>query len=208
MKKLFIVVLVLVAAFLVYKYAFKKGSDGSNREKPEAVAVSAHTDAFNESVNAVLSAYYQMTDGFVNWDSAAVGKDAAILQKALDSFQIEELKKDTLIYETAVFPYSNTKSNTATILETADWEGKRRAYQNLSENLRNLLIVVKYDQDTLYWQECPMAFNEDESANWISPDATIVNPYLGKKHPKYGATMLNCGETKEEISFSPDSIPQ
>ena len=69
-----------------------------------------------------------------------------------------------------------------------------------------LLITIKYDQGVVYWQECPMAFGENTIGNWLSAEEKVINPYLGAKDPKYGATMLNCGETKEKINFSvPDT---
>jgi hypothetical protein len=44
-----------------------------------------------------------------------------------------------------------------------------------------------------------MAFNENEPANWISNSQEIINPYLGKNHPKHKGTMLHCGEVKDSI---------
>ena len=40
---------------------------------------------------------------------------------------------------------------------------------------------------------------EDKGANWISNTPEIINPYLGKNHPEFKATMLHCGETKDSI---------
>lgn len=200
MKKLLLILVLVIAAFLVYKYAFKKSEP--EREKPAAIAVSAHSEAFNESVADMLNAYYTMTDGFVNWDSAAVNTNAIHLQDALNKLQMDELKKDTVIYETALFPFDNAKNGVASIISASGWEDKRRTLQDLSENIRMLLITVKYDGGTVYWQECPMAFGEGNRGNWLSANEKVVNPYLGNKDPKYGATMLNCGETKAKIYFS------
>ncbi len=200
MKKLLLFLVVLVAAFLVYKYAFKKNAPP--HEKPEAVAVSTHSDAFNTSVSDMLTSYYGMTDGFVNWDSSVVNAAALHLGQALDKLMMDELKKDTVIYETALFPFENARQATASIVSAGTWEEKRRALQDLSENIRILLITVKYDGATVYWQECPMAFGEGIRGTWLSADEKVVNPYLGNKDPKYGATMLHCGETKAKIEFS------
>ena len=57
----------------------------------------------------------------------------------------------------------------------------------------------KYEGPTLYFQNCPMAFNDTEPANWISKTKEIMNPYMGKKHPKYQSGMLNCGEIIDTI---------
>ena len=204
MKKLFLILLLLVAAYLIYKYAFKK--DEPKGAAPQSLAVSAHSEAFNTSVDAMLKNYFAMTDGFVNWDSSAVNKNAAALLESVGKLDMEDLKKDSIIYQTALSPVENLKSNAGAIISEGDWTAKRYALRDLSDNLRNFLITVKYDADPVYWQECPMAFGEGNSGNWLSKDEAITNPYLGKKDPKYGASMLSCGETKQKIDFSvPDT---
>ncbi|HTE12434.1 MAG TPA: hypothetical protein VK645_16485, partial [Chitinophagaceae bacterium] len=59
-----------------------------------------------------------------------------------------------------------------------------------------------YDRQKLYHQHCPMAFNDDEEAWWISNSNKIINPYLGRKHPKYKATMEGCGDITDSLDFS------
>ena len=204
MKKLLILLLVLIGAFLVYKNFFKK--DEPKRDEPKPIAVSKHSDAFNESIEKILDDYYAMHGGFVNWDSTTVNSSATNLKNSLDNFNTDELKKDSVIYQTVLFPLDNAKNNVALVIAAADWMGKRRALQDLSDNLRNILQVVKYDRAVVYWQECPMAFGDGMSGNWLSNKEEVVNPYLGNKDPKYGSTMLNCGETKMKIDFTaPDS---
>ena len=200
MKKLFWIVLLLLAAYLLYKFAFKK--EQVEKEKPKAVSVSAHTDVFNNSVENVLTQYYALTDAFVNWDSTAVRTAGLALQTALSDFNVEELKKDSTIYETALYPLEISKVSVGSVLDNNDWEQKRRALQDLSESIRMLLLTVKYDNSIAYWQECPMAFGAETIGNWLSAKEEVVNPYLGNKDPKYGATMLNCGEVKEKIDFT------
>lgn len=203
MKKLLIVIAVFVAAFLVYKLLKK---DKPPKAEPVPIAVSKHSDVFNRSMGAVLTAYYGMTDGFVSWDSAAVGKGAQSLQTALTDFKVDELRKDSAIYQTAQYPLETAKTNVGIIAGSQDWTEKRHALNDLSDALRMLLLTVKYDQAPAYWQECPMAFGEGQPGNWLSGKNEVVNPYLGNKDPKYGNTMLNCGENKMIIDFTrPDS---
>jgi hypothetical protein len=72
----------------------------------------------------------------------------------------------------------------------------------ISEALYNLVRTVKYDRQKLYHQHCPMAFNDEEEAWWISNSNKIENPYLGKKHPKYKGTMIGCGDITDSLDFS------
>ncbi|WP_276503351.1 DUF3347 domain-containing protein [Terrimonas pollutisoli] len=202
MKKVFAIlgiILLLLAGYIWYAFKGKKGPKGP---KPVALSVSKHSPAFNQSVQTALDAYYGMSEAFVNWDTAAIATQGNQLKTALDSLKIEELKVDTTgIYESALDPLSNARNEIANILKEPAIDQKRTALNNLSENLRLLFIVVKYDQGKLYWQECPMAFGEDQPGYWLSKTDEVRNPYLGTKHPKYKDGMLNCGGPKDTINF-------
>jgi len=63
----------------------------------------------------------------------------------------------------------------------------------------SFFTAINYEGPKLYLENCPMAFSDSISANWISNSAEIVNPYLGKSHPIYKAGMLHCGEVKDSI---------
>lgn len=194
--------IVLLAAGIL-RYVFFSGGKSSSSKEPDPVplTVSKHSDSFNTSVQSALTAYYNMSEAFVNWDTAEVDKIASNLKASLDAFNIDELKIDTTgIYESALDPLNNVKSTTENILSAPSIADKRTAFNQLSENLRLLLIVVKYDQSKLYWQECPMAFG-DTPGNWLSKTDSVRNPYLGLKHPKYGSEMINCGSPKDTINF-------
>jgi hypothetical protein len=209
MKKVFAILGILLLLFAGYIwYSFKGGTKRVKGPKPAAMTVSKHSPAFNQSVQSVLDAYYSLSEAFVNWDTVAIAKNGNDLKAALDSLKIEELKVDTTgIYETALDPLSNAKNEMANILKEPSIDTKRTAFNNLSENLRLLFIVVKYDQSKLYWQDCPMAFGEDQPGYWLSKTDAVRNPYLGTSHPKYKDGMLTCGSPKETINFmAPDTI--
>ncbi|MFV0607181.1 MAG: DUF3347 domain-containing protein [Niabella sp.] len=201
MKKFLLFLLILAGGFLVYKFYFKK--EKPKGDKPQPIVVSQHSKEFNHAVENILDAYFNMNEGFVNWDSTVVNKEAEKLRQTLKEFNIDELKKDSVIYETVLFPLNNAVSAVTNIQTETEWLKKRQGLQDLSDNLRTLLLTIKYDQRIVYWQECPMAFGEGMSGNWLSNKEDVVNPYLGKKDPKYGDGMLNCGKTKMAINFMP-----
>ena len=203
MKKFFAIlgiVLLLLAGYIWYQ--FKSGGKTPKGPKPVSLTVSKHSPAFNQSIQFLLEAYYNMSEGFVNWDTTAVARYGNELKLALDSLKVEELKVDTTgIYESALDPVANAKNETDNILKEAAIDKKRTSFNALSENLRLLLIVVKYDQGKLYWQECPMAFGEGYAGNWLSRTDAVRNPYLGTQHPEYKDGMLHCGGPKDTINF-------
>ena len=203
MKKVFVIlgILLLLLAGYVW-YSFKGDKKGPKGPKPLALAVSKHSPAFNQSIQTVLDAYYNTSEAFVNWDTTAIAKNGNDLKIALDNLKVEELKVDTTgIYETALDPLTNAKNETANILKEPSLDNKRTAFNNLSENLRLLFIIVKYDQGKLYWQECPMAFGDDQPGYWLSKTDDVRNPYLGTSHPRYKDGMLHCGGPKDTINF-------
>ena len=203
MKKFFAIlgILVLLLAGYIW-YTFKSGKKKPRGPKPVALAVSKQSPAFNQSLHTLLDAYYSMTDGFVNWDTTDIGRYGRELKNALDSLKIEELKVDTTgIYESALDPLANAKNETTTILNEPSIDKKRISFNRLSENLRLLLVVVRYDQGKLYWQECPMAFGEGQTGNWLSNTPAVINPYLGIKHPQFKDGMVNCGGPVDSINF-------
>lgn len=203
MKKVLAILGILVLLLAVFLwYTFKGGKKRPKGPKPVALAVSKHSPAFNESVQSALDAYYKLSEALVTYDDAGIASQAGALKASLDSLKIDELKADTTgIYESALDPLSNAQNATGTILSAPSLEEKKTAFNNLSENLRLLFIVVKYDQGKLYWQECPMAFGEDQPGYWLSSTDEVRNPYLGTKHPKHGNSMLTCGGPKDTINF-------
>jgi hypothetical protein len=204
MKKFLLVVVILVIALIgAWYFGLFKGKDKPSDPKPEGLTVSKHSSSFNESMSNAMNSYYDLTESFVNWDTAKVNSSIAALKIAVDSIRIPEMQKDSAIYETAQSTWESIKSEiTGMQLDTSLYE-KRESLNMLSDNLFNLLRIVKYDVAKVYYQECPMALNNHESsAFWLSANSETKNrrnPYLGLHDPKYGKAMLTCGTTRDSI---------
>jgi hypothetical protein len=198
---IFAAVLLLLAGIIRYVFYSGSGSSGNGAE-PQPLAVREHSSAFNQSLTDAMEKYFTMNEGFVNWDTAIIHRNAADLKSALDSLNLEELKKDSLIYLSALDPINNARAELNSIIADPSLDEKRGSLNILSDNLRNLLVIVQYDQQKLYWQECPMAFGDNRPGNWLSKTKEVRNPYLGTKDPKYGASMLECGGPRDTINFT------
>jgi hypothetical protein len=198
---IFSAVLLLLAGTV--RLIFYSGGSGSssNGPQPEPLNVSSHSSSFNQSLSAVMDNYFAMNEGFVNWDTVIVNKYANDLRSAIDSLELGELRKDSLIYLSALEPINNVKAEISSIIADPSFTEKRGSLNVLSDNLRNLLVIVKYNHAKVYWQECPMAFGDNSPGNWLSPSKAVRNPYLGIKDPKYGNSMLECGGPKDTINF-------
>ncbi|MES2430851.1 MAG: DUF3347 domain-containing protein [Bacteroidota bacterium] len=202
MKKALVIILLLIiglAGFVWFKFKTDKKVD-FNGDKAVEIRADKHSAAFNASIDSMMAAYFSMKSAFVEADTVGIKAGAAKMIVLADSIHIDEIKKDTTgIYETVVTFLNDVKSNTQSLLTQTKLEEMRLDFKQVNEQLYSFLKSVNYEGKKLYWQVCPMAFNDTESANWVSDSKDIINPYLGKKHPKYHAEMLECGEVVDSI---------
>ena len=189
----------MVLAFSIYWFKFKTVSSIESPKTAPLIA-SRHSIVFNNSIDTLMTAYFNLKTAFVEADSTLAKTVAQKLLLVADSIKLDELKKDTAgISESAAMQLNDIKANTESLLKQPNLTEMRQDFRMVSESIYPLLKTVHYSGQTLYWQNCPMAFGEGKEANWISNTAEIINPYMGKKNPEYKATMLHCGETKDSI---------
>jgi len=169
--------------------------------KQSAIVLKKHSEEFNKSTDSVVNAYLDIKNAFVNADTAAAKSAAKNFIVLLDRLPIEELKNDTAtIFETVQGNIADIKANTTSLLQQTDITEMRKDFSAVSDMMYpSFFTAINYEGPKLYLENCPMAFSDSISANWISNSAEIVNPYLGKSHPIYKAGMLHCGEVKDSI---------
>ena len=86
---------------------------------------------------------------------------------------------------------SVAKKSIYVLTNSEDIETVRKHFVTLSTQIVMLAKTFDPTEGTLYIQHCPMA-DQDNGADWISTEKEIKNPY-------FGASMLKCGEVKEEL---------
>ncbi len=203
MKNVLLVIGVLIAALAgTYFFYLKSDEKADKGPKEKPLAVSKYGDAFTKSMGTMMDAYFQLTESLVIWDTTAVNTNAGKLKAALDSVNLNDVKKDTVIYETAIVSLNNAKAETEAMLKETTLRAKKEALNVLSQQLRDLLITLQYNLQKIYWEECPMAFDGEVAANWLGVTMPRRNPYLGTSDPVYGKKMLHCGETKDSINYA------
>lgn len=83
--------------------------------------------------------------------------------------------------------------------EAGDIEGLRTFFEPISNGMLSVVRSLGQEADPLLVEAyCPMAFN-DTGASWLQSGTDVLNPY-------FGASMLRCGEVREEFP-SPLSEP-
>ena len=188
---IFFAILLLLTGLIRFFFFPDGGRSHDEKSKATPISVSRHSGAFNQSLENVLTAYYNMTDGFIDNNTEIINQSAGKLKEALDSLKVEELKTDSLIYETALQPYNNARSEIASIRADPSIIEKRKSLNIFSNELLTLLNTVRYDLAKLYWQECSVAFGDDKPGNWLSRSEKSKNPY----------GQDNCAEIRSTINF-------
>ena len=207
MKKLLLVVAVLVIALVgAWYFGLFKGKDKPSGPKPEGLSVTKHSNSFNESMSKTMDSYYALTESFVNWDTVKINTSLADFRTSVDSLRIQEMEKDSAIYPTVQSQWESIKAEISGMQADTSLYERREDLNMLSQQLFDLLRIVKYDAAKVFYQECPMALNNYESsAFWLSANSETKsrrNPYLGLHDPKYGKAMLTCGTTRDSINFA------
>jgi hypothetical protein len=207
MKKVLLAMAGIILAIVVvvgWRFIFpkKRVDEGP---KPEGLTVSKHTDSFNQSMMAAMNSYYALTEAFVNWDTTKINTSLAEFKTAVESIRIQEMEKDSAIYPTVQSQWESIKAEIVGMQADTGLYEKREDLNSLSQQMFDLLRIVKYDAAKVFYQECPMALNNYETAAfWLSTEGDSKkrrNPYLGLYDPKYGRAMLTCGSTRDSINF-------
>lgn len=201
MRRFVGLLLILLVGFAVYRFYIKPKYKSESGPKMTPIALKEHTERFNGSVDKMMAAYLDIKNAFVEEDTGRAKQSTQIFIALLDSVPLQELKKDTAsIFETAQSNLNDIKANAASLLSQSDINEMRKDFSMVTEMLYpSFFKTINYEGPQLYLQNCPMAFGDDQPANWISNNIQVVNPYLGKQHPKYKATMLHCGSVKDSI---------
>lgn len=176
------------------------GCDSTNStETNEAATPSPPSVVANTALDSVLTQYALVQNKLVDWDSAGAKTQAHALDSLLSKLEPEALTKvDTLVPQIGEL-LAAVKGEVKSIQKETTLTEQRRSFYTLSSAMQELLVQTGYNGKKVYIGHCPMAFNDEEEAKWLSLTNEVVNPYLGNKHPIYKAGMLHCGEIVDSL---------
>lgn len=150
-------------------------------------------DAFVASLRDILGQYYKLSASLAADDS----KQSATHVRAI----VAKAKSLTTEHETAAVDVERLNQAAAALAaKVDDIEAMRKAFEPTTEVLAKM--VRRYGGGKLgpvYVVHCPMAF-KNTGADWLSPEARVINPY-------FGARMLKCGEVKRAL-IKPTASPK
>jgi Cu(I)/Ag(I) efflux system membrane fusion protein len=171
-------------------------SCGEAEQKPAQTTTAPSAEGIHyeegtiKNIQQLLSTYYALKDALVAADSAKAKEAAAQLASALDTLQTQA---DTSLKLSSLNNLSVIKEASVNLSKLTVLEEQRAVFETISDNLFELIQVLRPAGIETYRQYCPMAFN-DKGAYWLSDINKIKNPYFGKK-------MLTCGEVAQELRY-------
>jgi hypothetical protein len=201
MKKFVLLIVVFgLAAFLAWKLLSDKPVRNVSHED-QPLKISKNPPAFNNAFDSLLSQYFAVRDALVNWDTVAADRAAYILAQKADSLPLGQIKADSSIVLTAKSLAASLGGDAKGLSSETGIDARRQSFNILTDELYNLVRTVRYDQSTIFHIKCPMAFKDSLEGYWLSNSSKVVNPYLGNKHPRYGAKMIECGEVVDSFDL-------
>lgn len=195
MKKVLIAILLLAALGYGGYYFFGKKESRPKDEDPQPLALNKNSSTFNDSYQQMMAGYYGLKDALVASDSVKANEASRKLAVLADSLKIAEIQGDStgMIKETAKTFTGTISGSAQALVKESTLEAKRKEFEMISDALWSLTRTVRYDGEKVYYQFCPMAF-DNKGAYWLSNQAVIRNPYFGDQ-------MLECGKVEDSLDY-------
>ncbi|WP_250419083.1 MULTISPECIES: DUF3347 domain-containing protein [Pontibacter] len=156
-------------------------------ETPDYTSV---TGPVKEQITAVVNSYLKLKDNLVASDAQKAQADAKAVVAAAEKVDVSGLQGEQKTF--AEEKLGEVKQAASKMAESTDVEAQRGELELLSEATFALTKAFGAAGQTLYYQHCPMA-NNDQGAYWLSSNEEIRNPY-------FGDAMLKCGSNEEVYS--------
>ena len=150
-----------------------EGMDMSQQENNTPAAVDT------EGEPAFLVDYMEIKNAMVNDNYDQAKQSASEMQNSLEDSGLSQEQRNQL------------KEIVSQLTEAQDIKAQRQAFNQLSQQLYQVVQNTDVNDKALYLQHCPMAMG-GQGANWLSYDEQVRNPYMGQRMP-------GCGSVKETI---------
>lgn len=195
MKKVLIAILFLAAVAYGGFYFFGNKETKSDPDDPQPLAINKNSSSFNQSYQELMTGYYSLKDALVASDSTKANTASGKLIGLADSLKISEIQGDStgMIKETAKTFTGTISGSAQALMKESTLEAKRKEFEMISDALWSLTRTVRYDGEKVYYQFCPMAF-DNKGAYWLSNQSVIRNPYFGDE-------MLECGKVEDSVDY-------
>lgn len=163
-------------------------SQMEQREQQMQMQLVESTSEFNSQMAPVLNHYFDLKDALVNSDTEQAQTATELLLTVVESVQQAGLTSETMSVWNAISEEIINHGNELTASE--DIDEQRIQFESISEAMIDMMGTFEPVGYEVFQQSCPMV--RGGSADWLSRDEEIKNPYHGER-------MLNCGEVIRRI---------
>ncbi len=145
-------------------------------------------ETFRAGLSDLLDVYFELKDHLVESDADAAANTIDPLVESAERIDTSGLNDETAMiwasYADLIIGSGRSLAN-----ET-DVDDQRYHFEGLSDAMIQVVETFRPVGYEVYVQSCPMV--RDGSADWLSREEEILNPYHGDR-------MLNCGEVLRRI---------
>lgn len=184
--------ILLLLSTTLFLFLTACGGDTPEQPSPEASAPVAEESAVYQSSNefktqleTALDSYFQLSAALIETDSGTAVELAPVLVSSMQNVSAEGLDDAASAHYNEA--YETITSRAEAISQLSDVEEQRYEFEYLSEEMIGLVENFGPLSYTVYVQRCPMV--RDGSADWLSRESGILNPYHGSRMLRYGSIV-------------------
>ncbi|HUQ65163.1 MAG TPA: DUF3347 domain-containing protein [Flavitalea sp.] len=196
-KRVLFFSLLIISILVICQYCSNKPEPVKIPEqKSVPLSISQNSGSFNESFSKLLQSYYSLKNAFIIPDISKANAAAVQLMQNADSVNISELKGDStgMISETAKYFAGTISRSAKNIAGASNTDDKLREFNMITDALWALTRTVKYDGQKVYYQFCPLAF-DNTGGYWLSDKIDTGNPYTAQ-------TGKDCSQVNDSLDYS------
>lgn len=146
------------------------------------------TEEFNNQMAGLLERYFDLKDALVESDAELSAANAELFLEEAEGIEGESLNTETQALWIAIREV--VTENSMELQQQEDVDEQRYYFEYISDSMIEMVELFTPVGYAVYHQSCPMV--RDGSADWLSRDEEIRNPYHGDR-------MMSCGETIQRI---------
>lgn len=183
------ILFVSILAFAACDNTGNQAADEHNKTEDSTHRQEAKKDMADDRED-VFDAYEELKDALVGSNAEKAKKAVADMKTELDKVKTDNLSGADIASWNA--EAKKMREHLDKMQASADVKEMRNHFKPLSDVLYANIKKYGLADETVYYQHCPMAFN-NEGASWLSDDEEISNPYLPEE-------MLRCGFTQDTVA--------
>lgn len=188
MKNTLLSVLAFVLIFASCSPSEQEQAQQIERQMQLQSQLAESSPEFNQQMSVLLDRYFDLKDALVESDAAKATSTAELLRDQSDQVDSGSLDPgSSALWDS----YREVISNrSAELIPLTDVDQQRYQFEYISESMIEMVELFQPVGYEIYHQTCPMV--RDGSADWLSREEQIANPY-------HGARMMRCGEVIRKL---------